>query len=1471
MLSFFWFSAKLLTFVLVNLSTMKKTFLVAICTMMVFCHAAFAESWVDVTSVYLTNPNFDNNSNTGWTISSDAWSQNISYECQEFWNGTADIYQTATIPNGHYRLSVNAFYRPGNFDNSAASNPSGVSVNAVMYANETTQTLVSLYSEYLSSNYNNGCMSWNSQYYPNNMESASYAFGLGMYLNEMEFDVADNTVTFGMRNTENQLSNWMIMDNWKLEMYGDFVTVEDISLSAATTTLTVGQTVQITATITPGDALIQKLSWSSNNTDVATVDDNGTVTAVAEGSAIITASANDGSGTTATCTLTVETSTSGQSSLVITEVMVGNIDQYLDPSWNYGPWIEIYNPTSSAVTLTGMWLSENAADLQQAHISQPMAVDAGGYKVLWFDHHDKYCLTQVPMNLDADGGTIYLSDENGSRVASATYPAAISRCSYARKSVDGNEWGWTNTPTPGAANDSVDYQTLRLDAPVVDQPSQIYASNLTVCVNIPEGTTLRYTTDGSAPTATNGETSADGLFYPSGSTVVYRFALVADGYLPSEVVTRSYIYKDKDFALPTFSVVSEEANLWGDDYGIFVQGNGNGRAGNGQSVACNWNMDWERPANFEWLDADGEVQVNQEVHLERCGGWSRAWTPYSFKVKANKIYEGNNYFPYNFFTSKPYLRHKVVQVRNGGNDTSCRIKDPALQEIVRRSGLYVECQAYQPVMHYINGKYAGVINAREPNNKHYALANYGLDDDEIDQFEMSPDSGYVQKCGTYESMQKWMDLAGDCATSDEAYEEIKQMVDIDEFCNYMALEFWLACSDWPQNNVKAFKPIQEGGKFRFVLFDLDSAFGNSDPFNVFANKQTYTFDLLYGEDVSHITKEIELVTIFRNMLENEEFRKQFIDTYCLVSGSVFEPNRCSEIINELANNVSASMQISTDLYYTSTPWSTANSLISTLTSSRQTSAISWLKNYSAMGLSGETAQSVQLSTDIDEGRLLVNGLPVPTNAFNGQLFQPITLTAEAPAGYSFTGWQQVSGSTETSETMIDEGSTWSYYDQGSLDDEDWTSTSYSASNWSTGAAPLGYGKSQAATTLQSYLPTYYFRKNITLSSALASKETVTLNYTADDGFIVYVNGTEAARYNMPSGTATYDTFATTYAQDNPDTGSLTLSNSLFTTGENVVAVEVHNNSTSSSDILWEASLTRGQTTTEGTIVSTEPTFGLPTSSSDLQLVAMFTALTDEEKEEAGINTAPVVINEVSAANSVNVNEYYKKDDWVELYNTTDEDIDLEGMYITDHSNQPHRAQLSATGTNASTIIPAHGYKVVWCSSRTTDTELHVGFKLSNDGQNLVRLEAADGSWADSLVYTTMDGTQSMGRYPDGGTNVYLMNQTTIAESNRMDTYSVLQILEEDDTTDGVESMLASHDGGMSITYTQGTLLVKNEEEGLVGLTIHTPAGILMSRAVVSCEAGKAVFGVGALRPGTYIATATNSDGDRCAVKFIISQ
>ncbi len=90
-------------------------------------------------------------------------------------------------------------------------------------------------------------------------------------------------------------------------VYGENVyMVEEVTLNQNTATITKGETLILTATVTPANATDSSISWSSSNTNVATVDNNGKVTAIASGYATITATANDGSGVSASCEVAVE-------------------------------------------------------------------------------------------------------------------------------------------------------------------------------------------------------------------------------------------------------------------------------------------------------------------------------------------------------------------------------------------------------------------------------------------------------------------------------------------------------------------------------------------------------------------------------------------------------------------------------------------------------------------------------------------------------------------------------------------------------------------------------------------------------------------------------------------------------------------------------------------------------------------------------------------------------------------------------------------------------------------------------------------------------------------------------------------------------------------------------------------------------------------------------------------------------------
>ncbi|MDO4823472.1 MAG: lamin tail domain-containing protein [Bacteroidales bacterium] len=1433
-----------------------------------------AQSWIDVTDVFIKNAHFLNNSTEGWE--GDEFGFAGPMYNAEHYNKTFNTYQDlAGLTPGTYRLSLKGYYRAGEAGNDyeyfrfygddyrhaqlyATSSVNDYSTQLV-YCSSAAQP--SPLGGATSSVYDDNGKEW---FIPNNMEAAHYWFEAGYYLNEL-YDIVvgnDGKLRIGIRKDRQLGGDWTCITDWKLELWGTLVKITWISLKTSKSEIAIGETLQVNPTISPSNATFKNLAWSSSNENVAMVDQNGLVTGLSAGKVTITGTATDGSNRKGSIDITVKADGGNESSLIINEIMPANLDLFVDPSWNYGGYIEIYNPTSSTAAIGGYYLSDDESNLRKWHIPATIGtVPAKGYKAIWFDHNDQYCKTQANFKLDIEGGTIYIADSNGKLITSQDYPACFRRCSYARTTDGANSWGWTGTPTPESTNNQCAYASQQLPLPEVDKQGQIFSGTLQIVASIPSGATLRYTTDGSVPTTTNGYTSQTGVFTISKSTA-YRFRLYKQGYLPSDVKTCSYIHNDYDFCVPVISIVTDDKNINGRDYGIFVAGSGNGRSGRGQSGKCNWNMEWDRPVSMEYIpEGEDEVVVAQEVNMSAVGGWSRAWTPHSFKLKANKQY-GLNYLPYAFFENKPYNKNKTLQIRNGGNDNGCRIIDAAIQTIVARSGIDVDCQSYKPVFVFINGKMYNVLNMREPNNKHFAYANKGIDDEEMDQFEYSPDSAYVQMEGTRDAFERWYDLSYD-ASDDDVYEEIKQIVDIDEFINYFAVEMYIGCGDWinNSNNLKGYRYAGEGGKFRFTMFDTDS-YGGTGQFSSVENSNWQTLDYIYELGTS-LSSEIEIITIWLNMLENAQFRKQFTDAFCLVAGSVFEPTRCKEIVNELANKAASAMS-----QVGGSPWNSANGVISTFSSGRQKTMINQMKNYWRLQLSNAKTITAKFSTNFNEGKLLVNDQPVPTNKFSGTLFLPVTVRAEAPAGYKFKGWQGGGGATFS--TVFKYGDTWDFYDKGSLDGKSWQSSSFFATGWKSGATPIGYisGTTWPGTTIKTQaaekLPTYYFRKTFTLSDKPASNDQFEINFNVDDGCIVYVNGTEAGRFNMPGGYVSYNSYASTYCDDFEMPQTLSLSPSLFKKGSNIIAVEVHNNNNTSSDALWDAELltTVGSKPSEDNFISTDAEFVL---NSNIEAVAIFEPLSPEEMLAQG--RAPVRINEVSAGNSIYINDYFKKEDWMELYNTTDEPVDIAGMFLSDNINKPQKFQI-AQG-DVSTLIEPHGFRILWCDKNDNISQLHTSFKLGNEDGSYVLLTAEDGSWADTLQYDAHTGDMTYGRYPDGSNTIYTMFRPTIAQSNVITTYDAIHIEMRPPVVDGIESeTFIARDGNMSISYSGGYILVKNEECKSADLFIYSLSGQLIDKTALSLGSGHAAYQV-QLPLGTYVARVRDNSGNSCATKFVI--
>jgi hypothetical protein len=101
------------------------------------------------------------------------------------------------------------------------------------------------------------------------------------------------------------------------------------------------------------------------------------------------------------------------------------------------------------------------------------------------------------------------------------------------------------------------------------------------------------------------------------------------------------------------------------------------------------------------------------------------------------------------------------------------------------------------------------------------------------------------------------------------------------------------------------------------------------------------------------------------------------------------------------------------------------------------------------------------------------------------------------------------------------------------------------------------------------------------------------------------------------------------------------------------------------------------------------------------------------------------------------------DDWVELYNGSDEEARLEGFYLSDSGGPPFRQRLSAE-----VVVPAKGVVLIWADREPDEGALHMSFRLDRDGES-VWLARPDGEVIDMVEFGFAPTDESFARLPDG--------------------------------------------------------------------------------------------------------------------------
>ena len=500
--------------------------------------------------------------------------------------------------------------------------------------------------------------------------------------------------------------------------------------------------------------------------------------------------------------------------VVINEVMASNGLYEDEESYD---WVELYNNGSKTVDLSGWYLSDGKKNLQKFVFPEGTKVKAGGYIIVYCTGEDdidpgKGSEFYASFSLSASGETLYLSDPDLNLVQKLEFPEQTVNISYGLPS-GGGEYGYLGDGTPGKKNGATAYEGVT-PMPTEMTIGGFYPEGVTVTAKAPKQATLRYTTDGSTPTAKSPVLPEEGLVITR--TTAVRIRAFREGEVPGLPVSATYLVEAEQLT-PVVCLVTDNAYLFSKQTGALVKGTGS---------TPNYDKELEYPVNIEYINMEGVCEINQMGTFTAAGHSARQNAQKSIALYARKAY-GADTFAFNPFPTRDYPWYKSLLLRAANSDFSAtRLRDVVGTSLAE--GQDILYQDYVVIQVYINGEYWGHYNLREKINKHFIAQYEGVTDEEdIDNIDILSRTGtdrYTQNGDN----EDWLELCDFCKTNDLNIPEnlawVEERLDIDSLFTHAAYQIILGNVDF--TNVRVYRV--PGGKWRYLLFDVEACWRNLD-------------------------------------------------------------------------------------------------------------------------------------------------------------------------------------------------------------------------------------------------------------------------------------------------------------------------------------------------------------------------------------------------------------------------------------------------------------------------------------------------------------------------------------------------------------------------------------------------------------------------------------------------------------------
>lgn len=529
-------------------------------------------------------------------------------------------------------------------------------------------------------------------------------------------------------------------------------------------------------------------------------------------------------------------SLSCESPLIINEAQVYNLNA-APVNKEYYDWVELKNNSGDTIVLSDYYISDDREDYLKYRLPE-VELGPGEFILL-------YCTSETlpegyyaaGFELNSENEQLYLASEAGALLDCVSLKDIPYLGSYGRISGEGG-WFYFSSPSPGGENYGGERRVA--EKPLSLTADGVYNDIDGMYVELSASGSIRYTMDGSAPTAESPEYT-DPIYIDK--TTVIRAANFEEGALPSRSLSLSFIINE-NHSLPVLSLLTDSPTEFDTMYNAKQKG-------------------LELPASLSLYKKEGGFTIACGVSMH--GETSLVLPKKNMSVRFRGAY-GQSVLDYDIYGGG-VTEFTNLLLRSGQDFPISIIRNELCQELCAQATDKVINQRSIYCILYINGEYSGIYSLKEKANEQLYAGIAGV----------SRDSVEVLEANVSQSSDFFHEVVEFCRFNDmsleENYRHFCNMFDIDSVIDWLILEGYCANTDLTSGNVRYCRSSENDGKWRLMFYDLDASF--STPASVFMNVMS-----------EYAQQNRQFAAFMVPLMDNEEFKDRFLSRAAELMGSV---------------------------------------------------------------------------------------------------------------------------------------------------------------------------------------------------------------------------------------------------------------------------------------------------------------------------------------------------------------------------------------------------------------------------------------------------------------------------------------------------------------------------------------------------------------------------------------------------------